>query len=128
MASGTLFLVVGQSGVGKDTLLSGARTILAGSPNFVFARRVITRPAHAGGENHEAITHEEFAQRNANGAFFFSWSAHGLEYGLPVQLADDLAQGRHVVANGSRDTITALAACVPRLVIIEVTADPIAVA
>ena len=51
-----------------------------------------------------------------------------LEYGLPVQLADDLAQGRHVVANGSRDTIAALAACVARLVIIEVTADPIAVA
>jgi thymidine phosphorylase len=124
MSSGILFLVVGQSGVGKDTLLDGARAALAGSADFVFARRVITRPADAGGEDHEAVGAQEFARRKASGAFLFSWSAHGLEYGLSVQIADELARGRHVVANGSRDTIAALAARVSRLVVIEVTADP----
>lgn len=128
MASGTLFLVVGQSGVGKDTLLHGARAALARMPNFVFARRVITRPADAGGEDHEAISAEEFARRKASGAFLLSWSAHGLEYGLPVQLADELAKCRHVVANGSRETIQALAERVPRLVVLEITADPTTVA
>lgn len=128
MAAGTLFLVVGQSGVGKDTLLNGARAALAGCPDFIFARRVITRPADAGGEDHEPVEEEEFARRKAEGAFLLSWSAHGLDYGLPVALADDLAKGRHVVANGSRDTIATLAARVPQLVVIEVTADPKVVA
>ncbi len=122
--AGTLFLVVGQSGVGKDTLLDGARAALAGSPDFVFARRVITRPSDAGGEDYEAVSTDEFARRKASGAFLFSWSAHGLDYALPIELANDLAQGRHVVANGSRDTIAALAPRVPQLVIIEIVADP----
>jgi thymidine phosphorylase len=122
-ATGILFLVVGQSGVGKDTLLKGARARLAGSRDFIFAKRVITRPAAAGGEDHEAVSAEEFARRKARGAYLFSWLAHGLEYGLPVQLADELANGRHVVANGSRETIEALTARVPRLVVIEVTAE-----
>ena len=124
MASGILFLVVGRSGVGKDTLLAGARRALAGTPMFVFARRVVTRPADAGGEDHEAVSAEEFARRKASGGFLFAWSAHGLEYGLPIALKSELAQGRHVVANGSRETVSALAARVPRLVVIEVTAAP----
>lgn len=128
MAAGTLFLVVGQSGVGKDTLLNGARAALAGCPDFVFARRVITRPAEAGGEEHEAVDRGEFERRKAAGGFLLFWSAHGLEYGLPIALADDLAKGRHVVANGSRDTIAALAPRVPQLVVVEVTADPKVVA
>jgi thymidine phosphorylase len=124
MASGILFLVVGRSGVGKDTLLEGARAALAGTPEFVFAKRVITRRADAGGEDHEAVSAEEFARRKAGGAFLLAWSAHGLEYGLPAELMNELLRGRHVVANGSRETIAALPARVPRLVVIEVTADP----
>ncbi|RDV04731.1 phosphonate metabolism protein/1,5-bisphosphokinase (PRPP-forming) PhnN [Undibacter mobilis] len=126
--TGTLFLVVGPSGVGKDTLLDGARSRLSGDPRFVFARRVITRAADAGGEDHEAVTTEEFARRKATGGFLLTWAAHGLNYGLPAALLDALAAGRTVVANGSRATIAELGQIVPRLTIVEITAPPEAVA
>jgi|GEM_PF-3584554 len=44
---GTFIAVVGPSGVGKDTVLRGAMTALAGDGRFVFARRIITRNAGA---------------------------------------------------------------------------------
>jgi len=128
MAAGTLFLVVGPSGVGKDTLLDGARARLSGDARFLFARRVITRAADAGGEDHEAATPDAFARRKAEGGFLLTWSAHGLDYGLPAELSDALAQGRTVVANGSRATIAELAKLVPQLTVVEITAPPEAVA
>jgi len=128
MAAGTLYLVVGPSGVGKDTLLDGARAALSGDARFLFARRVITRAADAGGEDHEAVTPDEFARRKAAGLFLLTWSAHGLDYGLPAVLSDALAQGRTVVANGSRATVAELSKLVPNLTVVEITAPPDAVA
>jgi thymidine phosphorylase len=125
--AGTFFLVVGASGVGKDTLLDGARAALAGDARFVFAQRVITRAADAGGEAHCAITPDEFRRRRDAGDFLLHWSAHGFDYGLPAALRAELAAGRHVIANGSRATVAELAKRVP-LVVIEVTAPPETVA
>ena len=122
--AGVLFLVVGPSGAGKDTLLHGARTALAGDKKYVFARRVITRPDDAGGEDHESVEKDEFEQRRARGNFMAWWSAHDLDYGLPRELLDDLAAGRHVVANVSRGAIGDIAACVGAVRVIEVTASP----
>jgi ribose 1,5-bisphosphokinase PhnN len=62
MAAGTLFLVVGASGVGKDNVIEGAKAALAGDDHFFFARRTITRSADAGGEDHCAVTADEFAR------------------------------------------------------------------
>jgi thymidine phosphorylase len=122
MRPGILFFVVGPSGAGKDTLLDGARRLMAGDDRFVFARRTITRPADAGGEEHDAITLAEFEKLESEGGFLVSWRAHGLAYGLPSALKDELARGRHVIANGSRAVIGDLAKRVPRLVVIRVTA------
>jgi thymidine phosphorylase len=124
MTAGTFFLVVGASGVGKDTLLDGARAVLAGDEHFVFARRIVTRPAEAGGEDHVAVGADEFARRRDAGAFLVSWSAHGLDYGLPIEIAAELEAGRHVVANGSRAHVADAARRVPQLVAIEITAPP----
>lgn len=122
MAPGTLFYVVGPSGSGKDTLIDGARALLGASGRYVFARRVITRPAGSAGEDHEPAGEAAFAAREAAGDFLVTWCAHGLHYGLPRDLLDSLAAGHHVVANGSRAAAAQLVACVERLVVVEVWA------
>jgi thymidine phosphorylase len=119
---GLFFFVVGPSGVGKDTLIEGARAALGPSGAYVFARRVITRPADAGGEAHEAATEAEFAARERAGGFLATWRAHGLRYGLPATLCDDIATGRHVVANGSRAVVAELAPHLPRFAVVSITA------
>ncbi|MEK9644477.1 MAG: phosphonate metabolism protein/1,5-bisphosphokinase (PRPP-forming) PhnN [Alphaproteobacteria bacterium] len=124
MSSGTLFLVVGPSGAGKDTLIDGARAVFAGHDTIVFASRAITRPADAGGEAHEAMTEEEFDLRHKAGGFLLDWQAHGLKYGVPASYADDLAAGRNVIANVSRSVIAEALSRFPKVVVLEVTASP----
>ncbi len=122
--TGTLFLVVGPSGAGKDTLLRGAAEALAGDERYVFARRVITRPADAGAEDHEAVSATEFARRRGRGDFMAWWHAHDLDYGLPRELVDELAAGRDVVANVSRGAIGDISGHVTSVRVIEITAPP----
>lgn len=124
MAGGTLYLIVGPSGAGKDTLIDGARAALAENSDYVFARRVITRPADAGGEDHQAATDDEFNTRDQSGGFMISWRAHGLSYGLEKSLEDDLAQGRNVVANVSRAILPDIVDRFPSHRIVEITASP----
>src|ERR1700722_10988516 len=77
-----LVYVMGPSGAGKDSVLNRARALLGADAPVVFAHRYITRPAEAGGENHVALSPEEFAVRRAHGLFAFHWQAHGNEYGI----------------------------------------------
>ena len=111
-----LILVVGPSGAGKDTLLEAAKRALADDPRFRFARRVITRPANALGEDHEAVTEAGFASRD----LALQWQAHGLRYGIP---SEAIAEGCVTVANASR-TVIAEAARRFDVRVIEVTAPP----
>ena len=87
---GTLFLVVGPSGVGKDTLLDGAREVLGGYTFYRFCQRYITRDAAAGGEDYLPVSETEFSAMLDQGAFFHHWDAHGLRYGVPKDVLDDL--------------------------------------
>jgi len=102
---GHLVLVVGPSGAGKDSLLEAARRDLAGLPQFVFPRRIITRESDPASEDHCTLSEQDFAARKAAGAFFLNWEAHGLCYALPGTVADDLAAGHTVIANVSRQVI-----------------------
>jgi phosphonate metabolism protein PhnN/1,5-bisphosphokinase (PRPP-forming) len=120
--SGTLILVVGPSGAGKDTLIDGARRALADDRRFVFPRRVITRPSDAGGEAHDASGIDEFRMAQRRGVFALSWDAHGLGYGIPRAIEEHLTAAQHVVVNVSRAVIPAARMRYQPLAIIEVWA------
>lgn len=96
-------LVVGPSGAGKDSLLTGVRDRLDG--RFSFPRRVITRPADSGDEDHEAVTAQQFAEFEVAGELALSWRAHGLAYGIRKSTLSDLDKNRSVVVNVSRSIL-----------------------
>ncbi len=101
LGPGALVLVVGPSGAGKDALINGARTALAGDTRFIFADRIVTRPPHAA-EGHGSMTDAAFQEAQQGGAFALTWKAHGLCYGVLTAIDHDIADGRIVIVNGSR--------------------------
>jgi ribose 1,5-bisphosphokinase len=117
---GTLFLIVGPSGAGKDTLIAAARSSL--DDRFVFPRRVVTREAEPGGEDHVSVDLTSFEARERAGDFALSWRAHGLAYGIPASVVADLKRGRNVVANVSRAVVAAARGRFPSVRVILVTA------
>jgi len=120
---GRVFLVVGPSGAGKDTLLAGA---VAADPRLHWARRVITRPSVAGGEPFEGVSEAVFQARLQAGDFALHWQAHGLCYGVPLAQLKPLDDGRDVLINGSRAAVAAALLAFPGLRLIQISA-PLAV-
>lgn len=116
--------VVGPSGAGKDTLMAHAARFFEGRDDVFFVRRVITRDAAAGGEDHDGVSEAEFETLEKAGRFAVSWGAHGLHYGIPAETKEAVAKGLLVVANGSRSALPHFKAAYPCLVVINVTASP----
>lgn len=116
---GLLVAVVGPSGVGKDTLLGA---LARARPDILVAQRVITRPAHAGGEAHSAVSDEQFDAQLALGRYAFHWVAHGLRYAIPASINAELARGGVVVFNGSRKALPEIARAYPQLLVLMITA------
>jgi ribose 1,5-bisphosphokinase len=108
LAGGVFVAVAGPSGVGKDTIINYARQRLAGRTGFVFVRRIITRQSAADTEDHDSLPPAAFEAARRAGRFSLAWRAHGLDYALPLSVDTDIAAGRVVVANISRQTIDAL--------------------
>jgi ribose 1,5-bisphosphokinase len=101
VSGGHLYYVMGPSGAGKDSVLAWVREHGAGH-GVLCAHRYITRPAHAGGENHVALSEAEFQSREQRGLFALTWRAHGLHYGIGNEVEHWLARGADVLVNGSR--------------------------
>lgn len=120
---GRLVLVVGPSGAGKDTLIGLAQAARTGNANVVFPRRVVTREASSF-ENNEAVSPLLFGQMLAHGDFAFQWEAHGLRYGLPCSIVDDVKAGRVVVVNASRTIIAFARRSYANVTVVSVTAPP----
>ncbi|EJN03909.1 phosphonate metabolism protein/1,5-bisphosphokinase (PRPP-forming) PhnN [Phyllobacterium sp. YR531] len=123
VGNGVFVAVVGPSGAGKDTILDYARVALKDQAGFHFVRRVVTRPSSVDAEDHDTLSREEFAIALQSGAFAHQWQAHGLCYGLPVSIHDEIRRGAVAIANVSRGIIPALRATYGQFVVVHITAS-----
>jgi ribose 1,5-bisphosphokinase len=122
--NGRLIYVVGPSGSGKDSVIDYARARIPADAGVAFARRTVTRPADAGGEEHIAVTPAEFDALRASGAFAMHWQANDHCYGIGREVSDWLAAGRIVVVSGSRAHLAQARAAFPQIEIVQVSAPP----
>jgi phosphonate metabolism protein PhnN/1,5-bisphosphokinase (PRPP-forming) len=120
---GVLILVAGPSGSGKDTLIAAARQALSENGRFVFPSRFITSAGRIG-EEHIPVSPEDFEQMRREGRFFLDWTAHGLSYGIPACVREDLEAGRAAVFNISRRMIGAARAKWRRTHVIALMVEP----
>lgn len=102
---GRLIVILGASGVGKDTLLSTVRSRYRCTDDLLFAPRAVTRAAVDGSSTDFRLTESEFDQRKQLGDFCVWWSAHGLHYGIAQDAVVEVRRGKVVIVNGSRRAI-----------------------
>jgi len=122
--TGRLVLVVGPSGVGKDSILRYAMAHFAGDARFVFPRRCVTRTADPAAEDHESLDEMAFDELAGQGALALMWEAHGHKYGVRSNINAELERGRVVAVNVSRAIIAEIAGWYQNAVVVEITADP----
>lgn len=81
----TIILIVGASGVGKDSLIKKAKEGFVG---FNFIRRYITRVPDENEDNF-FVDWERFEFLKKSGFFASSWVAHGNYYGIAKEDIED---------------------------------------
>lgn len=101
-STGRFIYVLGASGVGKDSVIAYARAHLDPACNVIFSHRYVTRPVQLGHENYISLCDAEFDLRKRKGFFQFHWQAHGLFYGVGVEIEIWRRAGIDVVVSGSR--------------------------
>ena len=120
---GTLIYVMGPSGSGKDSLLAALRPRMRGLP-VAFARRYISRPACAGGEQHMARSAGSILAMETQGRLAMRWSSHGYQYGIGRFIDSSLEHGICVIVNGSREYLPEALRRYPDLLPVLVEVDP----
>jgi ribose 1,5-bisphosphokinase len=102
---GTLFLLVGNSAAGKDTIINEILKIWP-APKIPLrvATRYITRPPHKS-EPYVSLRRDVFHQMKIEGHFFLTWQVYGLDYGIGKEFFQWIVEGINVVANVSRTII-----------------------
>ncbi len=104
---GAWVFVCGPSGAGKDSVIAWARERLAADSRVVFARRLVTRPAQVGSD-HETVTPGDFDALLHREQLAWHWRSHGFGYGIARRYARQVAWGRVVVVNGSREHLAGM--------------------
>lgn len=121
--AGALVVVVGPSGAGKDSVMGFAARHFGDCHDVHFVRRVITRPSDAGGEVHESVSEDEFVDMQRDGAFAVFWDAHGLKYGIPSVVLQNVRNGMTAIVNGSRGALPAFREAFGDIAVVVITAE-----
>jgi ribose 1,5-bisphosphokinase len=118
-----LIYTVGPSGAGKDSVLNWIRLNLPPAAQVRFAQRVIDRAAQPPGEQHEAISTEEFETQCAHNAFAMHWKANGHCYGIRHGQLSDAEPTQWIFVNGSRSYLETAHTLFPNMVVLHITAQ-----
>ena len=119
--NGQLFLIVGNSGSGKDSLLAEVLNRWPSSAGQLrIPRRYITRPAHKS-EPFIAVTVKDFETLQQAGKFCLSWHVYDTHYGVPATIIKWLQQRDAVIVNVSRAIIPNARLMIPDLKVIFVS-------
>ncbi len=103
---GTLFLLIGNSGSGKDSLIQWVLDAWPPTkPAPMVPTRIITRPLSPETEAFESISEEEFEKLSKAGAFSLQWRSYSILYGINIDIEESLARGRSVLVNVSRQIV-----------------------
>ena len=94
---GYLFLVVGPSGAGKDTLIDYVTIKLP----VIKVKRYITRLPNAF-EDFISVSVSDFNKMD----FFLKWGSYDKQYGISAEVLSGLKSDRHFIINVSRDVIS----------------------
>lgn len=102
---GTLFLIVGNSGSGKDSIIYGAAEKYPSDLKQIqIVKRYITRPPSETEDNY-CISVDKFKEMEEQGKFALKWHIYHLDYGVPIEIDDWLKKGHPVIVNVSRTII-----------------------
>ncbi len=102
---GILVLVVGNSGSGKDSIISGViKRYPSNLKEIHLTQRSITRPSSET-ENNIAISPEIFKEMSRQKKFALEWHIYDLDYGVPIDIDDWLKKGHPVIVNVSRTIV-----------------------
>ncbi len=95
--------------------MNAVHEVLKNNPEFLFVRRIITRKAginsfndhdetsqNIGNEDNIGVSLEKFFELSQKALFSLQWFAHGIHYGLPMGIVDEVHKGKIVIANVSR--------------------------
>lgn len=121
---GTVFVIVGPSGSGKDTVINWLRTELKERNDIMFVRRIVTRTPDDDHEDHDSMEIEQFINEQNRGKFAVSWQAHDLHYAIPASVRDHLNKGGLAILNGARRALGELETAFEEVQIIHLSVDP----
>lgn len=115
--NGMLIYLMGPSGVGKDSLLTALRRRnTLNHQKLLIAHRYITRNLEQQDiEKHVPLDVAEFSARREHELFALHWSAHGLEYGIGIEVDVWIKKGFSILVNGSRQHLPHVRAKYDRL-------------
>lgn len=115
---GVLFLIIGNSGSGKDSLIQEVIKIWPEDKiPLRAATRYITRTTHES-EPHVSVSPDVFHRLKNEGNFFLTWHSYDFDYGIGKEVLSWISQGIHVMANISRTVVTEVRKKIPRVKVI----------